>query len=141
MTVSKDDFLTLGQIAVPDEVSEIELRSGIRNLYYGVYHGASELKGTLPEHSRGSVRKGVHDVLVGYYTDFPIANPPVSKSFAFKLRAFGYLLQNLKTKRKIADYELGEDISPSDYLVHFHNSKKAAELVNEIVDYADKELG
>lgn len=132
MPVTTDDFIRVGTID-SNNSSEIELRCAIRSLYYGIFHQCSNLQRNLPHHSKGSLRKGIHDQLIGYFSDFPLTGTALTKEVSMQLKSLGYLLRDLKSKRNIADYELEEKISSADYLLHNEQTKRAIKLCESLV--------
>lgn len=114
MTINKEDFLSFAK-SLPED-SEINLRNSMSRAYYAAYHGCGEIYA----HDR-SAAGGVHNQLIEGLKHSPNIND----------RKLGFILDQLRSYRTMADYFLSQSITLSDKQVTIKQTEKLLELLAE----------
>lgn len=114
---------------------ESDVRSVISRCYYCAYHEALSVGSALPDHyNMVNTRGGVHEQLAKKLSEFPLSLEGFSKDRVMKIRALGVLLNQLKTQRKRADYDLQATFSASDSAKCIKQSEAILLKIKELVD-------
>lgn len=97
MAVTFGDFLDFAK-SLPED-REIDIRNSISRAYYAAYHAC------YPNYSHDRLAEGgVHNKLISALIKSPSAQD----------RRVGYILQQIKSLRTVADYSLTEAITVTD---------------------------
>lgn len=135
MSVTYSDFLTAAKDKLLQEgLPEIELRSVIHQLYYGVYHKgykvANELRITPLQDEAGSVHAKLRDFyfdLMGISSRAALKNEDKTKSIKIS-----YILKSLHDIRVIADYQIDETVSACEVELFLRQIESCLSLMAEI---------
>lgn len=133
MAMLPEGFREFAQRLV-NSTEESDVRSVISRSYYSAYHEAFAVGSELPDHrNMANTKGGVHEQLAKKLSEFPLSNNGgFSKDKAMQIRAIGHVLNQLKTQRKHADYELGMTFSVSDGKKCLEQSESVALKIKEL---------
>jgi uncharacterized protein (UPF0332 family) len=112
MPVDKQEFLQFAK-SLPED-AEIQIRNAISRAYYTAYHACSEIY-----KMDGSGEGGFHTKLISGLT----------KSTDINDRKIGFILQQLKGLRTVADYHLSETVSVQDKETSIKQTEKLIEVL------------
>lgn len=122
MSVQPSDFFIVADNCL-QEGSEISLRSAVSRAYYGAYHYVSnKLKGDIPDYPCGD-----HEKVVRYLKSQIASNQEDHDPQTMK--RLSYMLTQLKTERRIADYELDKSIHEATTKNSVCLAKKILEMI------------
>ncbi|MDO9104060.1 MAG: hypothetical protein Q7U57_03775 [Methylovulum sp.] len=112
MPVDKQEFLQFAK-SLP-EGTEIQIRNAVSRAYYAAYHACLEVYSI-----DNSVEGGVHSKLIS----------SLIKSTDVNDRKIGFILQQLKGLRTVADYYLSETVSAHDKETSIKQTEKLIEAL------------
>jgi len=101
MTATPHDFLSIAEELLKG-TEEIHLRCAASRAYYAAYHSSLPFHKKLPA---GGSRGSTHAKVIQDYSNF-LGDPP---ELRLTVRKIGILLNQAKSVREIADYELGQN--------------------------------
>lgn len=115
MSVSHKDFLNSAEELLNNKESiEIDFRNLISRSYYATFLLAREKSQNLPTPENINLKKlGSHEKVIDSFKE----------NTDKRLKQIGQILQQLKLKRCVADYEIHLDIKRAESAQHFHTSK------------------
>ena len=110
MSVTANQFIELANTKLEESTSEIENRSIVHLLYYGLYHHgyalANLVRYSALEREHGSAHKKLQD----FFFDLSGANTAlISQENIRKFKRLSYKMKTMHDKRVIADYALQYD--------------------------------
>jgi len=108
MAVTPNDFHTFA-LATGESDDEVTVRTAISRSYYAAHHVAKAIAANLPMVVFQG-KPGSHEQVIQTLTKQMNSYPK-----AAQLRAFGYVLAQMKGNRCDADYELGIDIDRNHF--------------------------
>lgn len=112
MPVDKQAFLQFAK-SLPED-TEIQIRNAVSRAYYAAYHACLEVY-----KMDGSADGGVHAKLISGLTKSTDAND----------RKIGFILQQLKGFRTVADYHLSATVSVQDKETSIKQTEKLLEAL------------
>lgn len=123
MAVQPCDFVTAAE-TLSAGATEIDWRNAVSRAYYGAFHHASlhvDRCKAIPHHAE---RGGSHEAAI---RRFELNGDTAGKSIA-------YVLTDMKTKRKTADYRIESGVSAAEAVTQV---AKARKVIQKISDYFD----
>lgn len=129
MSVTCEDIVDIADKCLSFN-SEVGDRSAISRAYYASYHFVYPVLENGPTDS--------HQGLIDYLQGDAIRGG--EKYNAMDLKAISFMLSNMKSKRKVADYYLDQNVKRIDAEVAVLTSKKLLEKVHQMIspDIAQK---
>ncbi|PPD44903.1 MAG: hypothetical protein CTY16_11105 [Methylobacter sp.] len=112
MPIDKQEFLQFAK-SLPED-TEIQIRNAVSRAYYSAYHACLEVY-----KMDNSAEGGVHSKLITSLT----------KSSDVKDRKIGFILNQLKGLRTVADYHLSKTVSAQDKALSI---KQTETLIKEL---------
>lgn len=119
MPVSASDFVAAAETLCHGE-SEIDWRNAISRAYYGAFHHASAHVQMCHEIPHGVEPGGSHERVILRY----------KHNGGNETKVIAYILSDLKTRRKTADYRLGSDCSFGEAVSQIAKARKVIEKVS-----------
>lgn len=124
MSITPDDLLAQAS-AFPRD-TELSVRVTVNRAYYAAFHAAYLFHKTLPAPGKlPSTQCGVHETL---YHQLKCPTIPAAEQSAIISKRLGIMGTDLKAKRKLADYDLGCEVSVSDAEYAISQARKVLEL-------------
>ena len=118
MGIGADDFLSFAEKLL-SEKTEINYRNAASRSYYAAFHYCLPITELLDKPAKDG---GMHAIVCSKLTE----------SFDQKLKSIGYILQQCRSIRVRADYELNQDFSRNDGELSIKLTKKIIERVLEL---------
>ena len=115
MAIDPIEFLNFAK-SLPEQ-GEINLRNAMSRSFYAAFH-ACNLKYEPSSYEKG----GSHKKLI-----YSLKNSPSSKD-----RAIGYILEQLKGHRVVADYHLESDVKHSDRNISISQAEQLIQKIDDI---------
>lgn len=113
--------------------NEADTRSAVSRSYYCSYHEASAVAETLPDHhNMANIKGGMHERLAKKLAEFPLKMIGFTEDQSRIIRSVGVMLNQLKTQRRQADYELNDEIPPTNGAASCEASEKISVKLQQI---------
>jgi uncharacterized protein (UPF0332 family) len=112
---------------------EIAFRNAISRAYYAAYHSCLVLDAMLPNHGGIKQNVGSHKQFISKLTNFPVASDELANLVGRKVKGLGYVINQSKTARHKADYELNSEITAIEADEQIIRSEKILERLEEII--------
>jgi len=132
MPVQPEDFLESAKRELEKD-KEINFRNAISRAYYAAYHSCLPLDEILPDHGGIKQNVGVHEQFISKLTAYPTACDKLGKIAGMKIKALGYVLQQCKTARHKADYQLGAEITNGEAEAQITQTEMVFEKLRELM--------
>ncbi|HYE37577.1 hypothetical protein [Methylocaldum sp.] len=131
MPVQPADFLESAKLELKSE-KEIHFRNAISRAYYAAYHSCLPLDDILPDHGEARTNVGVHERFISKLTKFPTSCDELARNAGMKIKSLGYVLQQCKTARHKADYDLRAEIGSSEAEGQISTAEKIFDKLSEL---------
>ena len=130
--IKPSDFLQLAhELAQHD--GEVYLRESIIAAYYAVFHECKMLSSCLENHGGMGSQSGSHEDLLRKLSAYPMNNAEGFKQdIVRKIKSLGYKLKECRNNRRVASYELQEDVTHAQHYAHLKIVQSMMQQVSEL---------
>lgn len=131
MPVKATDFLESAKRELQNG-EEVNFRNGISRAYYAAYHSCIPLDSILPNHGGIRTNVGVHEQFISKLTAHPTMRDGLAKNAGTKIKSLGYVLNQCRTARYKADYDLDATVTINEVEGQISLTEKVIEKVREL---------
>lgn len=130
MTVTAEDFMKFAvDLINGEDLPEIAIRGSMSRAYYAAFHACEPTSTELPDvPSIG----GAHERLISKFTGFTGA--PADTDRRNMLKRIGYMLNQCRGDRVIADYKLSRNLNKEQAEITISMANKVAKALIEYHD-------